>query len=405
MDVAIAGAGIGGLTAALFLHAARLNVRVFEAAPELAELGVGVNIQPQAVGELARIGLDGALAAAGQPIREWALFNRFGQEIWREKRGDAAGHDRPQIAVHRGRLQGLLLAAVRQRLGEASVITDHTLVGFEEKDGQVVSRYATGGGGAKVQVVSDLLIGADGIHSATRRAFYPHEGPPIYAGTILWRGVTRGPAFLDGATMALAGYSGRKIIAYPITPPDAAGEVIINWIADIAAASMLNREDWDRAASIDGVLPLFEGWAFGWLDVPELLRRASAVYEYPMVDRDPLPQWSFGRTTLLGDAAHPMYPIGSNGASQAIRDAGALADALAAEPDPLAALKLYERHRREPTNRIVISNRGAGPETVMNLAHERAPDGFRHVHDVISAAELEAASRGYGVLTAAKPAS
>jgi 2-polyprenyl-6-methoxyphenol hydroxylase-like FAD-dependent oxidoreductase len=399
MDIVIAGGGIGGLSTALFLHRVGLRARVYEQVPELKELGVGVNLHPQAVGEMARIGLDEALATAGNNCLEWGLFNRFGQEIWREPRGRLAGHDWPQISIHRGRLQGLLLTAVRQRLGPDAIVTGHRFTGCQQRGGKVTSRFATAGGEQIVE--SDILIGADGIHSTLRHILFPDEGPPSYGGSVLWRGTIMMEPFFEGRAMILAGYSGCKIIAYPMTAPNAEGMAEVNWLADLASDTMLNREDWNRKGRFQDFAPIFADWRFDWLDVPRMIGETTEVYEYPMVDRDPLPRWSFGRVTLLGDAAHPMYPVGSNGASQAIRDGAALAEALSEEADLDRALARYEHHRREPTAQIVMSNRGSGPETVMNIAHERAPNGFRHIHDVIPRAELEAVSQRYRTLTAA----
>jgi 5-methylphenazine-1-carboxylate 1-monooxygenase len=220
---------------------------------------------------------------------------------------------------------------------------------------------------------------------------------------MLWRGVTTAPPFLDGSTMVIAGHAEQKLIAYPITAPDARGECLVNWNADVAVTQMLRREDWNRPGRLDDFVPLYEGWKFPWLDVPALLCGAGAIYEYPMVDRDPLPRWSFGHATLLGDAAHPMYPIGANGASQAIRDAAALADELAAGPSVSAALVLYEEARRPLTTNVVNANRAGGAERMMELVHERAPEGFASIEDVLPRAELERIASSYWAATGAAP--
>jgi 2-polyprenyl-6-methoxyphenol hydroxylase-like FAD-dependent oxidoreductase len=403
MQVIVAGAGIGGLSAALFLHARGVPVRVFEAVAELKEFGVGINLQPHAVAELAKLGLEKRLDRAGNRCLEWGMFNKFGQAIWREPRGVAAGHDWPQISIHRGKLQGILLAAVTERLGRDAVVSGHRLSGFEDGGRKVRARFATRDyPGAETTIECNALIGADGIHSAVRRQLYPDEGDPIFAGATLWRGMTRGKPYLTGATQVFCGHPRQKFIAYPITPPDADGMQMLNWIADVHADAMLNREDWNREGRLADFLPLYEGWRFDWLDVPAVIQGADAVWEFPMVDRDPLPRWSFGRVTLLGDAAHPMYPIGANGGSQAIRDASALADAFAGHADPAAALEAYDGARREIANAIVVSNRRLGPEQALKLADERAPDGFDRIEDVIPQWELEEISRRYRDVTWAK---
>jgi 2-polyprenyl-6-methoxyphenol hydroxylase-like FAD-dependent oxidoreductase len=402
MDVIVVGGGIGGLASALFLHQRGFSVQVHEAVPEVRELGVGINIQPHAIRELDSIGLLDAVVAAGNPCRSWALFNRWGQLIWREPRGTDAGHEWPQVSISRGRLQGLLLEAVEDRLGADAVRTDRRLVGFEMTDAGVEATFASRTGDSTTDR-GDVLLGADGIHSTVRRTFYPDEGDPQFGGQILWRGMTRQAPFAGGAEMAFAGYADQKLIAYPITPADQNGECLVNWIAEVRADKILHREDWNRRGQLEDFLPLYEDWQFSWLDVPALMRNAYAVYEFPMVDRDPLPRWSFGRTTLLGDAAHPMYPIGANGASQAIRDGSAVARALAEHDDPVAALAAYEDERRPVTNEIVLQNRQLGPERVMQIAHERAPDGFDDVEDVMTREELESISQSYRKVTWAEP--
>lgn len=399
MEVVIAGAGIAGLSAALFLHSRGIQARLYEAVPAIRELGVGINIQPHATRELARIDLLESVLEAGNSCLRWAMFNKFGQQIWQEPRGIAAGHEWPQVSIHRGRLQGILHNAVTQRLGTKAVLTGHRLVDFVQNGPKVDMRFENAATGEAIKVSADVLIGADGIHSVTRRKFYPSEGAPIFGGALMWRGVTRARPFFKNDTMALAGHATQKFIVYPITRPNAEGLAVINWIADIHADKVLRREDWNRQGNLDEFLPLFESWSFPWLDVPALIRGANEIFEFPMVDRDPLPQWTFGRITLVGDAAHPMYPIGANGGSQAIRDGSAIADALSTFSDPDEALHAYERERREVTNKIVESNRKLGPEQVMQMADERAPQGFDNIEDVISRKELEEISAQYRTIT------
>jgi 2-polyprenyl-6-methoxyphenol hydroxylase-like FAD-dependent oxidoreductase len=402
--VLVAGAGIGGLSAALFLHHHGIPAEVCEAAPRIRELGVGINLQPHAIRELERIGLGGPLEAAGNPCLAWGLYNRHGQSVWREPRGTAAGHPWPQISIHRGRLQGLLLSAVRQRLGADAVRTGHRLVDFRDGGAQVAARFATHDGADTTEVEADALVGADGIHSTVRQRFYPDDGAPRYGGQRLWRAVTVAAPFLDGSTMVIAGSPDQKFIAYPIGRPGADGTCPVNWIAEVRGARLAGREDWNRAVGVDEVLPRYREWTFPWLDVPGLVAGAETVYEFPMVDRDPLPRWSFGRVTLLGDAAHPMYPIGANGASQAIRDASALAESLAeTDTDIAGGLAAYEAERRPVTTEIVHSNRALGPEQVLRIAHERAPYGFARIEDVMTGEELGSIARGYHDLTWAGP--
>jgi 2-polyprenyl-6-methoxyphenol hydroxylase-like FAD-dependent oxidoreductase len=392
MKVLIAGAGIGGLTSALALHARGIEARVFESVRELAPLGVGINLLPHAMAALAELGLLDEIAALGVRTAELCYFNRHGQLIWREPRGLDAGYPVPQVSVHRGELQLALLRAVRARLGAHAVRTGCALESFAtERDGRVCARF----GGA--EAAGDLLVGADGIHSAVRRHFHPREGAPRWSGNVLWRATARAKPFLTGRSMFMAGSRRVKFVAYPITEVGDDGLCLVNWVAELdrSGTPLADREDWNRRGDFADFLPAFEGWRFPWLDVPELIRAARAVYEFPMVDRNPLPGWTHGRVTLLGDAAHPMYPIGSNGASQAILDARALANALADEKDVDAALARYEGERRPATAKIVLSNREHGPECVLDFAEERSPDGFARVEDVFAPGELESISARY----------
>ncbi len=397
MKVLIAGSGIGGLVAALCLERAGIEVCLFESAAEIRPLGVGINLLPHSVRVLTALGLDAKLAATGIETAELIYFNKFGQLIWREPRGVAAGYTWPQYSLHRGRLQRLLYDAVCERLGNDAVHTGCHLDAFVERADKVEATFVNRATGDIVAVeTGDVLIGADGIHSRVRRHFYPDEQEPQFSGKVLWRGVTEGEPFLSGRSMFMAGYANRKFVAYPIDVETAArGRSLINWVADVNVGEAYSGtpRDWNRQVDKSVVLPYFDTWHFDWpdfkLDIPALIEGASAIYEFPMIDRDPVARWSFGRVTLLGDAAHPMYPIGSNGASQAILDAPALVEALTTETDVVSALQRYEQERLQPTARIVLSNRKQGPEECMQLVEERAPDGFTNLHDVISQAELE----------------
>jgi 2-polyprenyl-6-methoxyphenol hydroxylase-like FAD-dependent oxidoreductase len=363
MRVMIAGGGIGGLVAALSLHDAGIDATVFEAVGEIRPLGVGINLLPHAVRELSELGLAERLDAVAIRTRELVYVNKFGQTIWREDRGLDAGYRWPQFSIHRGTLQMLLLEAVRARLGADAVRTDRRLVAFED-DGRRVRATFEDRTGTRHQDEADVLIGADGIHSAVRRAFYPEEGAPIWNGAVLWRATTEAEPFLGGRSMVMAGHQVQKFVCYPISGELAQrGRSLVNWIAELRfdPSRGWRREDWNRPGRVEDFLPRFEAWNFGWLDAPSLIRGAAAVYEYPMVDRDPVERWSFGRVTLLGDAAHPMYPIGSNGASQAILDARVLAHRLATSGDPVEALAAYDAERRPGTARIVLANRAKRP--------------------------------------------
>jgi len=394
LTVLIIGAGIAGLTTALSLHQIGIECRVFESVDTIEPLGVGINTLPHAVRELTDLGLCEQLAATAVATSRLAYFSSRGQRIWDEPRGEAAGYHWPQFSIHRGELQMILLRAARERLGADCILTGHQLTDWEETSAGVRARFIhRHTGERRDDAEGSLLIGADGIHSAVRSVFYPNEGPPIWNGALMWRGVTTDRSFLDGRTMIMAGHQALKFVAYPISRDTP----VINWIAErrFRPDHAWRREDWNRPGNLEEFLPWFEDWRFDWLDVPEVIRAAARCFEYPMVDRDPVDRWTFGRVTLLGDAAHAMYPIGSNGASQAILDARVLAREIQARGPVPDALLAYEDERRPATARIVLANRGNGPEQVMQLVQERAPDGFNRIEDVLTQDELEESAANY----------
>ncbi|WP_441279419.1 flavin-dependent oxidoreductase [Tardiphaga sp. 172_B4_N1_3] len=399
MTVLIAGGGIGGLTLALSLHQIGVPCRVFESVPALRPLGVGINVLPHAVRELIELGLHDQLDASGVRTRELAFFSKHGKPIWSEPRGIEAGYKWPQFSIHRGRLQQILLDTAIERLGAENILTSHHLTGWTETPEGIRADFidkATGKSAGSYD--GTLLIAADGIHSAIRQKLYPQEGAPLWNGRILWRGITKGDAFLTGRTMIMAGHEILKFVCYPISQePDANGKYDINWVAErhMPPTYEWRREDYNRAARLDEFLPWFKDWRFDWLDVPGLISNCPHAYEYPLVDRDPVDRWTFGRVTLMGDAAHPMYPIGSNGASQAILDARVLTREILALGEVPAALKAYEAERRPATTDLVMLNRRNGPEQVMQIVEERAPEGFNVVTDVLSQQELEDIAANY----------
>ncbi len=403
MTVLIAGGGIGGLAAALSLHAAGIPCRVFEQTRELRELGVGINTLPHAIRALGELGLLPALDRAGIRTRRLIYANRFGQSVWEELRGVDAGFDAPQFSIHRGRLHGVLRAALRERLGADGVRTGHRLIDFSANDRGVRARFAQLDG----RIVSEegaALIGADGIHSVVRARLNPGEGPPAWSGIMLWRGATEWPVHEDGRTMVISGGNAAKFVFYPIAAdPDRPATRLTNWavmarIAD-GRTPPPRREDWNRPGTLADLLPFVrDRFRLDFVDPLALIEATGTFWEYPCCDRDPLARWSAGRVTLLGDAAHPMYPVGSNGASQAVLDAVALGRHLAANPDVATALAAYEAERRPPTSEIVLSNRRGGPERVIDAIEARAPDGFSDIETVMEHAEREAIVRGYATM-------
>ena len=397
-DVILIGAGIGGLTLALTLHRAGIPCRIYEAAPEIKGLGLGINILPHATRELAELGLEDALAEIAVTTREAVFYNRFGQLVHSEPLGRHAGYDWPQFSIHRGDLQAVLLAACHRRIGTERIVAGWRCKRVEQDaEGVTVQFEQLANGEAPPPQRGAIAVGCDGIHSVVRKQLYPDEGDPIYSGVNMWRGATWWRPFLTGASFVRAGWlESGKMIIYPIrNARDARGRQLVSWVGEFYTPKHKLR-DWNRAGDLNDFIHVFEDWKFDWLDVPGMIRAAETILEYPMVDQEPLPQWSFGRVTLLGDAAHPMVPRGSNGAGQAILDARALADCLARRPDPVEALKEYEAQRLEATARVVRMNRANPPDAILREVYVRTGDRpFRNIDEVISREELAALTSGY----------
>ena len=389
-DILIAGGGIGGLTLALALHARGLPCGIYEAAPEFQPLGVGINLMPHAIRELTALGLQTALDSFGVEAREFAYFNRHGQAVFAEPCGRFAGYAFPHFSIHRGDLHRVLFDAVVDRLGPGAVHLGHRCVAVEQDAAGATLRFedaepATGA----------AAVGADGFHSAVRRQLHPSEGAPHFGGINMWRGVTRRKPFLTGASVTRVGTVARgKMVIYPIRRFDD-GTQLINWVTEQPSDTQ-RPNDWATPGRMEDFIAPFAEWTFDWLDIPRLIGDAEFVLEYPMVDRDPIGRWSFGRVTLLGDAAHPMYPRGGNGGAQAILDAEALARLLDELDDPLAALRAYEDERLDIVNEIVLTNRDQPPDHIIEAVEAlTGGEPFERIEDVIDPAELAAISDRY----------
>jgi 5-methylphenazine-1-carboxylate 1-monooxygenase len=389
--IVIAGAGIGGLTAAHCLHEKGFDVKVFEAVEEIKPLGVGINLMPHSSRILHDIGLGDALDETGIRTRCIEYRTRYGHLIQSDPRSVEAGFPAPQYSIHRGDLQFLLLDALRQRLGEAAVEIARPVVGYSQDANGVTVRFKDGS-----EVHADLLIGAEGLRSRVRQQMHPNEGPLCYEGTMMFRGAVEMHAIGDGKTMVIAGDHDCKFVTYPISERlRKEGKALTNWVAEVrhSAPRHIDDADWSRGATMDYLKP-FQGFTMPDMNLVEIMRATKVVTEFPMIDRDPLPFWTDGRVTLLGDAAHPMYPIGANGASQAILDARAIADCLA-ENDGTAGLQAYEQLRLPIAANVVLTNRLGGPEKVLDIAAARVTGPNDRIEDLITAEELEEVAANY----------
>lgn len=398
MRIAVIGGGIGGLALALGLKQRGLDCDVYEQAQEIREIGVGITLLPHAMRELAALGVQPAIERTGIENLESVFFNRWGQFVYREQRGRHAGYPLPEIGIHRGKLHRVLFEAARERLGPSRIHLDRRCTGVSQDGDRAILTFEDASGALHMPVQADVVVACDGVNSAVRRQFYPNE-PLAFTGINTWRGVTVHKPILTGKSYLRVGsIDTGKMVIYPIVDNvDGQGSQLVNWVAEIRQ-DVRSKNDWNKPGVLADFLPFFADWTFDWLDVPQLIAGAQQVFEYPMVDKDPVPRWTFGRVTLLGDAAHPMYPRGSNGSAQALIDARVLADLLVAQQgDPAAALQAYERERLEPTARVVQTNRTVPPDFIIMKADELS--GHRpfagSVDDVVSQDELRRISDEY----------
>jgi 2-polyprenyl-6-methoxyphenol hydroxylase-like FAD-dependent oxidoreductase len=395
--IAIIGGGICGLALALELHARGIACEVHERAPEVKELGVGITVLPHGMREFARLGLSQALLANGIENHESCFFNRFGQLIYKEKRGRFAGYPFPEVGLHRGRLHKILYEAARERLGSAHVLTGRDCVGLDQDERGVTLRVRdTASGQILPPLRAAAAIACDGVNTTLRRSFFPRD-ELAFAGINSWRGVTRMKPILDGRSyLRIGSLLTGKIVIYPIIDDvDGGGNQLVNWTTEIKSQSF-EKNDWNQPGHVEDFIHLYESFRFDWLDVPQMIRDADILLEYPMVDKDPVERWSFGRVTLAGDAAHPMYPRGSNGAAQAVIDARVLAECLARDADPRSAFAAYEAQRLEATAAIVRANRENPPDIINIKVEELVGDKpFVNLDDHITQAELRALSESY----------
>jgi 2-polyprenyl-6-methoxyphenol hydroxylase-like FAD-dependent oxidoreductase len=394
--IAVVGGGVAGLGFALSLHQRGIACDVYEAVPEVKELGVGITLLPHAMRELAALGVQARLEAVGIENLESVFYNRYGQFIYKEPRGRHAGYAYPEVGIHRGKLHRILFEEALSQIGAAHLHTDHRCVGVEQDEQGATLRFVDAKGIERPPVRADIVIACDGVNSTVRRQFYPDE-KVAFAGINTWRGVTVHKPILSGKSyMRVGSIHTGKMVIYPIVDNvDGQGKQLINWMAEIQREGE-SMNDWNRPGDRADFEAIFKDWRFPWLDVPELIANAQQILEYPMVDKDPVPRWTFGRITFMGDAAHPMYPRGSNGAAQGLIDARTLAELLATTVDPLAALQAYDQARVGPTARVVQTNRSTPPDFI-NIKVDELSGGkpFRHIDDLISQEELRQISENY----------
>lgn len=389
--IAIAGAGIGGLTAALCLHQKGFDVKIFESVAEMKPLGVGINVMPHSSKILHDLGLGDQLDEIAIRTRCIEYRTKYGHVIQSDPRNVEAGFEAPQYSIHRGELQELLWHAVRKNLGEGAVELGKPVTGFRQTNNNVAVLFIDG-----TEYQADILIGADGLHSGIRQQLHPDEGPLRYEGTMMFRGATEMDMIGDGKTMVIAGDHDVKFVTYPISEiRRKKGRALTNWVAELRHSSPrhIDDADWARGATMDFISP-FREFVMTDMNCAEIMEAAKTVTEFPMVDRDPLTSWTEGRVALLGDAAHPMYPIGANGASQAIIDGRVLADCLA-ESATMDGLRAYESNRLPSTTAVVLNNRKGGPEKVLDIAAARVQGPDDKIEDIISAEELDQVAAAY----------
>jgi 2-polyprenyl-6-methoxyphenol hydroxylase-like FAD-dependent oxidoreductase len=395
MSGMIIGGGIVGLTTALMLHRSGIKVRIFEEAVKIRELGLGLNVLPHSVAHLVGLGLQPRLDAEGVRTGELCFFCKNGKAIWQEPRGMNAGYEVPQYSIHRGRLQALLKEQVIKRIGSEALLTDRRLVAFENGSHTVTATFENAAGETTTEE-GEFLIGADGINSMVRSQLYPDQSDPHFAGLMLWRGTTITDSFLSGKTMVMAGHSDQKVVVYPISEPDRSGKQLINWVAEFRVPlETMHRDDWNREGLLSEFADRFSQWKFDWMDIPRMFENAEHIFKFPMVDRDPIEKWSFGRVTLAGDAAHAMYPNGSNGASQGILDAVSLEKHMSANSDISQAFTEYEKDRLPPTSRLTLENRKTGPEKVLQLVEDRCDGQCGDRHTCVPEPELKDIAQAY----------
>ena len=401
-NIAIIGAGPGGLIMALRLHKAGFRPTVYETVPELKPLGVGVDIKTVGTAELDELGLLEDFRAISVDAVDSIFYNHFGQEIYAEKCGVHMGYLHEQRFVHRGILQMMLFEKVIERLGADAVKLGARLVRYEQ-DGEGVTLHIRHLEDDRVETFRhDAVIAADGIKSVARAQMHPTLTEPEFSGITMWRGTTLREPIRDGHTILHLGDPRiSTMIVYPIAENfEGTGLDLINWVVETNGEETI--EDWNQVADPEQIIPAFDSLKLPFLDVQQLIRDAREVYLFPLVRHFPLDTWVDGRVVLIGDAAHAMYPRGGNGITQAMLDARVLSEKLVELGDPEAAFQAYDAARRPIVTRIVDSMRGEGYEVIRRMVAERT-DGqpFDDIEEVLPLAEADEIFSGYHKLVGA----
>jgi salicylate hydroxylase len=385
LRIGIIGGGIGGLTAALSLRQAGFDVEVYEQAPELTQIGGGINMGPNAARVLRRLGLGDGLDREGvRPLGTHQRRWEDGRTLQKAQLNPQCErlYGAPHITIHRADL----LAVIAAGFPPECVHLGHRLVGFADAGDSVEAWFANG-----ARIDCDVLVGADGIHSAVRAQLFGDE-KPRFAGCVAYRGLVPADRIADlGLELGSQSWvgPGGHFVHYFVSRGR-----LLNFVGWTEHDSW-NREDWTDRATIARARAAFEGWH---PQIRRIIAAADTCFIWALFDRDPLPRWSLGRATLLGDACHPMYPFMGQGAAQAIEDGAALAACLVAagDDDPAAALHRYEELRLPRVTRLQELSRANktrfhlpdGPaqearDAEWSRAGDRSPDALRwlYAHD------------------------
>jgi len=400
MLIGIIGGGISGLSLALQLNHYGFAVEIFESAKELSPLGLGLNLQPKAVKILANCNLFDELITNGVAISSVEFQCKDGLSIFSQKRGIADGYDFPQIAIHRAKLQQMLLKQFTLQ-PKNKIYLGQQLINFQEYHSNVVCTLVDRTTNNVLDKTVDILIGADGIHSTIRAKIHNDKANYQFAGIMMWRGISKIKPFQQHSSVVVRGNRNVQLITYPISPLDKNGECYINWVVEIfdEETNTLDDNCWNKQGHVAEFIHYFNDWQNKFLDIEPLFDKAINIFKFPMVDRNPLNYWNTNRVTLIGDAAHPMYPRGANGASQGIIDAEYLATVIHSASNISDALQQYQANRLPITSKIVLDNRNANQLEILSLVAARCQKTCQNIHTCIDSEYIRQILTDYKINT------